>query len=110
MCVPRPIIPLRAPLQPVEVIHSGRGGEIDVLYICCLDNRVPEAYEHCCLAEDGVPEVRPYATFKLLSEFSEDTFHTQSFNARRFHIPFLGCISVNMSVEFIDVVRTTQHV
>ena len=83
---------------------------IYVPYIHYLYCRVPEAYELWALAEDGVREVHPYARIKILSDFREDTFHTHSFNARRSQIPFLGHRSGNMSVEFIDVVRTTQHV
>ena len=71
---------------------------------------MPEAYELWALAEEGFREVHPYARFRLFSEFREDTFHTHLFNLRRFHIPLLGRISVNESVEFLDVVRTTQHV
>ena len=50
------------------------------------------------------------ARVKLLDAFREDTFHTHFCNAQRLQITFLGRRSINMSVEFIDVVRTTQHV
>ena len=40
----------------------------------------------------------------------EDTFHTHLFNSRQFQIPFLGRRAVKDSVEFLDVVRKTQHV
>ena len=106
----QPIIPFRAPPQPVQVLCSGRGGEIDVPYIRCLDGRVPEAYELWALSEDGVYEVHLYARVELLSDFREDNFHTHFFNARRFQIPFLGRRAVNESVKFLDVSRTTQHV
>ena len=110
MCVPQSIVPLRAPPQPIQVLRSGRGGEIDVPYIHCLDDRVPKTYEFWALAEDRVCEVHPYARVELLSNFREDTFHTHFFNARRFQIPFLGRTAVNMSVEFLNVVHTTQKV
>ena len=71
---------------------------------------MPECYELWALDKDGVGEVHPYARVRLLSKFREDNFHTHFFNARRFQIPFLGRRAVNKSVEFIDVVRTTQHV
>ena len=108
--LPHPIIPFRVPSQPVQVLCSGRGGEIDVPYILCLDGRVPEAFELWALAEDGVREVHPSTRVKLLGDFREDSFHTHLFNARRFQIHFLGCKSVNMSVEFLDVACATQQV
>ena len=110
MRAPQPIIPFRGPLQPVQALCSRRGGEIDVLYILCIDGWLPETYEILALAEDGVREVHRYARVRLFSEFSEDTFHTHFFNARRFQVPLLGCRSLNESVEFLDIVRITQHV
>ena len=108
--IPQPIIPVRAPPQPVTVLWSGSADVIKVLYICCLNGWVPEAFELWALADDGVREVHPYARIKLRFDFREDTFQTFFFNARRFHIPFLGCRALNDSVEFLDVVCTTQHI
>ena len=71
---------------------------------------MPEAFELWDLAYDGVREVQSYARVNLLSKFREDTFHNFFFNVRRFHIPFLGCRALNKSVEFLDVVCTTQNV
>ena len=110
MRIPKPIILFRAPLQPVQVLCSGRGGKIDVPYIRCLDGRVPEAYELWDIAEDEFCEVHPYNRVRLLYEFREDTFHTHFFNLQRFQIPFLCRRAVNDSVKFLDVVYTTQHV
>ena len=45
MCIPQPIIPFRAPLQPVTVLLSVSGDEIEVLYIYCIDGWVPDCYE-----------------------------------------------------------------
>ena len=67
MRVPRPIIPLHAPPQPIQVFHSGRGGKINVPYIRCLNGRVPETYELWAIAEDRVHEFHPYARVRLLS-------------------------------------------
>ena len=83
---------------------------MDVPYIRCLDGWVPKAYELWALDEDGVCEVHPYARVELLSDFTEDTFHTHFFNAQQFQIPLLGRRAVNESFEFLDVARTTQHV
>ena len=110
MRIPQPIIPVRAPPQPVTVLWSGSADEIEVAYIRCLHGRVPEAFERWARAEDGVCEVHPYARVKLCSKFRRDAFHTHFFNAQQLQIPFLGRRALNMSVEFIDVVRTTQHV
>ena len=81
--ITQPVIPFRVPLQPVQALRSGRGGEINVPYICCLDSRVPEAYELWALAEDGVREVHSYARVRVLDDFREDTFHTHFFNVRK---------------------------
>ena len=110
MRIPQPTIPVRAPSQPVTVLWYDSADVIEVTYIRCLHGRVTDAFEVWALAEDGVHEVHPYARVKLLSEFMKDTFHTHFFNAQRFQIPFLGRRALNMSVEFIDVVRVTHHV
>ena len=110
MRVPQPIIPLCAPWQPIQVLLFDRGDKIDVPYIRCLGDWVPEAYELWALDEDGVRGFHPYASVTLLSEFREDTFHTHFFKSQRFQIPLLGCRAVKKSVEFIVVVRTTQHI
>ena len=109
MRIPQPIIAICALPQPVTVLRYGSADALDVPYIRCLNGRVPEAFEVWALAKDGAREVHPYARFKLRSDFREDTFQTLFFNARRFQIPFLGCRALNMSVEFLDVVRVTYH-
>ena len=82
MCIPQPAIPFVVPLQPFQALCSGRGGEIDVSYIRCLDGWVPEDFELWDLAEDGVRKVHPSARVKLLDNFREDTFPTHFVNAR----------------------------
>ena len=82
MRIPQAIIPFRAPLQPVTVLWSGSADVIEVLYICCLNGRVPEAFELWDLTDNGYREVHPYARVKLFSEFRGDTFHTFFFNAQ----------------------------
>ena len=110
MRIPQTIIPVRAPSQPVTVLWSGRADALEVQYIRCLNGRLPEAFEVWALAEDGVRKVHPYARVKLLSKFRKYTFHTHFFNARRFQIPLLGRRALNMSVNFLDVVRVTHHI
>ena len=65
MRIPQPILPVRAPLQPVTVLQSGSADLLKVPYIRYLNGRVPEAFEVWALAEDGVREVCPYARVKL---------------------------------------------
>ena len=110
MRIPRPIIPVRAPPQPVTVLWSGSAEVIEVPFIRCLHGRVTEAFEVWALAEDGVREVHPYARVKLVSEFRKKTFYTHLFNARRLQIRFLRCRALNASVKFLDVVPVTQHI
>ena len=110
MCITQPVIPLCVPPQPIQALCSGRGGEIDVMYIRCLNGRVPKAYKLWALAEDEVCEVHPSSRVRLLDDFREDTFHTHFFNSWWFQIPFLGRRSVNISVEFLDAARATQQV
>ena len=110
MRIPQPTIPFSAPLQPIQVLRSGRGVKINVLYIFCLDGRLPEAYGLWDISEDIVREVHPYTRFRLLSKLREDTFHTHFFNLQQLQIPFLGCRAVNKSVEFLNIVCRTLHV
>ena len=110
MCIPQPIIPVYAPPQPVTVLWSGSNDMIEVTYIRFLNGGVPEVFELWYLADDRVCEVHLYARVKLCSKFREDNFQTLFFNTQRFQIPFLGRRSLNDSVEFLNVVCTTQHV
>ena len=110
MRIPQLIIPFHAPPQPITVLRSVSGDEIKVPYIRCLNGWAPKCYELQDLAEDRVCKVYLYARVKLLSEFREDTFQTHFFNSRRLQNTFLGRRAVNDSAEFLDNVRTTQHV
>ena len=73
MCMPQPGIPEVVPLSPVQALCSGRGGEIKVEYIRCIEVREPEAFELWAFAEDGICKVHPYARVqicdKCLGEF-----------------------------------------
>ena len=110
MHIPHPAIPFVVPSHPSKALCSGRGVEINVPYICCLDGQVPEAFQLWDFAEDGVFQVHLYARVKLLDYFREDTFYSHFFNARLIQTSFLGCRSVNMSVNFLDAPRSTQKV
>ena len=81
MRIPQTIIPVRAPPQPFTVLWSGSSDVIEILYICCLNGQVPEAFEIWALADDGVCEDQPCTRVKLFSEFMEDTFQTFFFNS-----------------------------
>ena len=72
-----------------------------VKFIFCLNGRVPERYEVWSLNAQGVREVHPTSRVKLFDLFAEDTFRSTFYNSRRCRVPFIGCRSVNGSIEFI---------
>ena len=84
--------------RTAQSICSGRGDEIDIVHIRCINSRVPEAFELWAFAEDGICEVRLFARVQLRDNFTEDTFYTDFFNAGQIIIPFLGHRYVNGSV------------
>ena len=108
------IIPVRAPLDPVQVIYSGSDNTIEpVSYIVCLHGRVPKRYELWRPNDCEFREVHPSARFRLLDDFRKDTFKTFFFDLRRCCIPFIGRRSLNASAEFIrfaDVTSDTEVV
>ena len=57
-----------------QTICSGRGDEIDIAYIRCIDSRVTEAFENWALAEDGIYKVHLFARVKIRDDFSEGHF------------------------------------
>ena len=57
-----PIVPVRAPPDPVRVLYSGSDDIIkQVPYIVCIIVRVPKMYELWALGAQGVREFRPFA-------------------------------------------------
>ena len=48
-------------------------------------------------------KVHPYAWVQISDDFIRETFHTHFFNAREVIITFLGRISVNVIVQWLDV-------
>ena len=66
VCLPQPIIPVRGPAQSVTVLWSGSADMLEVPYICCLNWRVPKAFELWALVDNGVREVYPYAMADLV--------------------------------------------
>ena len=67
--------------RPAQALRSGRGGEIDIVYIRCIDGREPEAFELWAFAEDRFREVHPFARVQISDDFTEGTFYSQFFNA-----------------------------
>ena len=97
-----PIVPGRAPLDPVRVLYSGSDDTIkQVPYILCINGRVPEMYELWNLDAQGVCEVHLFARVRLFNDFREGTFKTFFFNSQRCCIPFVGRRSLKNSVEFL---------
>ena len=95
--------------RTAQDIRSGRGGEIEIAYIHCIDGREPEAFELWAFSEDRIREVHPLARVQIRDDFTEDTFYTHFFNARKIQIPFLGCISMNRSFQWLDVPRAVPQ-
>ena len=57
-----PIVPVRAPPDPVRVFYSGSDDTIEqVPYIVCLNGWVPEMYKLWDLNAQGVREVHLFA-------------------------------------------------
>ena len=103
-----PNVPVRGPPDPVLVHYYGSNASIaPATYIVCLHGRVPEMYELWSLNDQGVPEVHPFNRIRLFDDFRADTFQTTFFNSRRFRIPFVGRISTNGSVKFIEFADVT---
>ena len=76
-----PIVPVRAPTDPVRVIYSGSDGTIkQVPYMVCLNGRVPKMYELWDLNAQVVREVHSFARVQIFDDFIEDTFKTFFFN------------------------------
>ena len=76
MRIPQPgwtevILPL-----PDQALHSGREGEIEVAYICCIYGREPEVFELWVFAEDVIRAVHPFARVQISDDFTEDTFYS----------------------------------
>ena len=105
MLTPQPGIPEVVPPRPVQSLCSGRGGEIDIAYIRCIKGWDPEAFELWDFSEDGICEVHLYAWFQISDDFVGETFNSNFLNVQEIRIPFLGCISVNGSVQWLDVSR-----
>ena len=63
--------------RTAQAIRFGRGGEIEIAYIRCIDGREPEAFELWALYEDGFREVHPFSRVQIRDNFTKDTFYTQ---------------------------------
>ena len=88
-----------------QVLCSGRGGNIKIAYIRWIDGRYPEDFELWAFAEDEIHEFHTFSRVQIRDDFIRETFYSHFFNARKIQIPFLGCIYVNRSVQWLDVPR-----
>ena len=75
MRMSHPIVPGRAPPDPIRVFYSGSD---NTSYIVCLRGQVPERSELWRLNDGGVREVHLFARVRLLDNFREDTFQFSS--------------------------------
>ena len=95
--------------RTAQAIRSGRGVEIEIAYIRCIDGREPEAFELWDFSEDGIHEVHPFARVQIKDDLTKDTFYTHFFNARQIQIPFLGRRSANRSVQWLYATRAAPQ-
>ena len=109
MRIPQPGIPEVVPPHPVQDLCSGRGGEIDVMYIRCIEGREPEVFELWAFAEDGIRKIHLYARVQISDDFVGETFYSHFLNAREIRIPFLVRRAVNGSVQWLDVPRAAAQ-
>ena len=105
MRIPKPGIPEVFPPRPVQILFSGIGVKVDVMYTRCIEGWETKFFELLDFAKDGICEVHPFAWVQISNNFVGETFYTQFFNAREIRIPFLGRRSVNRSVQWLDVPR-----
>ena len=75
MCIPQHgwtevILPL-----PAQAHCSGRGGEIEVAYIHCINSREPEDFELSDFAEDEIRKIHSFARVQISDDFTENTFY-----------------------------------
>ena len=102
MCIRRPIVPVRAPPDPVRVIYSVSDDTIEqVTYIVCIHGWVLEISELWRINTSGVREVHLFYRVRLLDNFRKENFQTFSFNLLRCRIPFIGHRLLNDRVDFI---------
>ena len=97
------LVCFEAPHSTVQILISGRGGEVDPWFTRCIEGHKTDIYELWTLSDDVICEVHPYARVQISNNIIGETFHTHFFNAKAVRIPFLGHISVNGSVQWLDV-------
>ena len=88
--------------DPVFVRYTSSDAGV-VRCIVCINGWVPEKYKLWRLNGAGVREVHPTARIKLLDVFAEDTFQSIVYISQTCRVIFIGCRSVNGSVEFIQI-------
>ena len=79
MCIPQPVCFEVVPTRTGQIFISGRGGEGNVWFNCCIEGQEPEIYELWTFS-DGICKVHPYARVKISNDFIGETFHTHFFN------------------------------
>ena len=89
----------------VQALRSGRGGKDRVWFTPCIDGLEPEIHELWTFSKDGTREVHPFARIMISDDFTRETFHTDFVSVKGHRVAFLGQISVNGSVEWLDVPR-----
>ena len=91
------------PPLTVQRLISGGGVEGNVWFTRCIKGRKPEIYEPWTFADDVIRKVHMFAQVQISDGFIGETFHTHVCNAKAVQIPLFGRISVNVSVNWLDV-------
>ena len=68
--------------------RSGRGGEIEISYIHCINGREPEAFEIWAFSEDGICEVHLFASVQISDKFIKETLYSHFFNVCKYKFLF----------------------
>ena len=101
----KPVAVQAFPPRTVQSFRSGRGGKNGVWFTRCVDGREPEIHELWTFAKDRTREVHPFAWIKIIDDFTGETFHTDFLSVKGCRVDLLYQISVNGSVERLDVPR-----
>ena len=72
----KPVVFEAFPPRTIQRLRSGRGGEGDVWFTCCIEDQELNIYELWTLVEDGTRKVHPFAQVQIREDFTRETFHT----------------------------------
>ena len=93
--------------KPVGVIHQtsnyNNGDDDRLEFIRCVGGPDPQIHKLWTFADDGITrKVHPFARIDLC-DFSGNCFHIHFMTEERRKVTIFGQISINVSVEWLDV-------